>query len=232
MAEIRMDDIPSNSQKSKAQAEKQDQKPDIPVFSGETKQAKRKTGGFWKWVKRMFLSDRTPKEIAMEVVEQRIVPGLQDNFRNSAMALLDGFIYKGGISPAGGTGNSVNYNKIYNGQQARPALANTVQQDPKKEEINKGFGNPCFKSRVSRRLPDGRIEGGAEDFLKMIQAYNYPTLSVHTLYMMQNKHIDYTWDAYGWNREEILALNTGCIKHITDPEYPWMLQLPEAHLIA
>lgn len=235
MAEVRIDDIPSNSQKSREQAlqtAQEDKKPDIPVFEGETKQAKRKTNGFLRWCKKMFLSDRTPKEIAMEVVEQRIVPGLQDNFRNSAMAMLDGFIYKGGIAPSGGTNNSVNYNKIYSGQQqTRPAYA-APQQDQKRDEINKGFGNPCFKSRVSRRTPDGKIERGAEDFLAMMQSYDYPTLSVHTLYMMQNKHIDYTWDAYGWTHEEILALNTGCIKHINDPEYPWMIQLPEAHVIA
>ena len=65
-----------------------------------------------------------------------------------------------------------------------------------------------------------------------MKGYDYPTLSVHTLYMMQNKHIDYTWDAYGWNREEILALGQGCVKHISDPYWPWMIQLPEAHLIA
>ena len=218
MAEVRMDDLPSNSQKSRQQ--EAPAKPDIPVFQGETRQAKRKTGGFWRWFKKMFLSDRTPKEIAMEVVEQRIVPGLQDNFRNSAMAMLDGFIYKGGSAP-GGSSNSVNYNKIYNGQTSRAMPAQTSANDSKKEEINKGFGNPCFKTQQA-----------AHEFLATMKSYDYPTLSVHTLYMMQSKHIDYTWDAYGWNREEILALGASCVKHISDPDWPWMIQLPEAHVIA
>lgn len=225
MAEVRIDDIPGNSQKSKAQAFEgngQSQKPDIPVFEGETRQAKRKTGGFWRWMKKMFLSDRTPKEIAMEVVEQRIIPGLQDNFRNSAMAMLDGFIYKGGVAPGNvSTSNSVNYNKIYSGQQSRPAIAAPQTDDSKKDEINKGFGNPCFKTQQA-----------AHEFLAIMKSYDYPTLSVHTMYMMQKKHIDYTWDAYGWNREEILALGASCVKHIGDPDWPWMIALPEAHVIA
>lgn len=222
MAEVRMDDIPSNSQKSKTQQAQKSQKPDIPVFEGETRQAKRKTGGFWKWMKRMFLSDRTPKEIALEVVEQRIVPGLQDNFRNSAMAMLDGFIYKGGSIPGNaGVTNGVNYNRIYSGQQRPVASAQPTPSDPKRDEINKGFGNPCFKTQQA-----------AHEFLAMMKNYDYPTLSVHTLYMMQNKHIDYTWDAYGWNREEILALSQANVKHISDPDWPWMLALPEAHVIA
>ena len=225
MAEVRIDDIPSNSQKSKQQAQSPLQqsppkKPDIPVFQGETRQAKRKGGGFWKWFKKMFLSDRTPKEIAMEVVEQRIVPGLQDNFRNSAMAMLDGFIYKGGSAPVSGASNQVSYNRIYGGQTRTAPSQNTVS-DPKKEEINKGFGNPCF-----------RTQQAAHEFLATMKAYDYPTLSVHTLYMMQSKHIDYTWDAYGWNREEILSLGPNCVKHISDPDWPWMIQLPEAHVIA
>ena len=225
MAEVRIDDIPSNSQRSKAQqTQAENKKPDIPVFEGETRQARRKTGGFWRWMKKMFLSDRTPKEIAMEVVEQRIVPGLQDNFRNSAMAMLDGFIYKGGSVPGNaGTVNGVNYNRIYSGQQSRPTMSIPQQStpDPKKEEINKGFGNPCFKTQQA-----------AHEFLAIMKGYDYPTLSVHTLYMMQNKHIDYTWDAYGWNREEILALGATCVKHISDPDWPWMIALPEAHVIA
>lgn len=226
MAEVRMDDIPSNSQKSKMaaapQAQGQNKKPDIPVFQGETKQAKRKTGGFWRWMKKMFLSDRTPKEIAMEVVEQRIVPGLQDNLRNSAMAMLDGFIYKGGSIPGNaGVSNGVNYNRIYSGpQRPLPAQAQPAT-DPKRDEINKGFGNPCFKTQQA-----------AHEFLAIMKGYDYPTLSVHTLYMMQNKHIDYTWDAYGWTREEIAALGIGAIRHLNNPDWPWMIDLPEAHVVA
>ena len=222
MAQIPMD-IPSNSQKSRQQAQAantQPKKPDIPVFNGETKAARRKTGGFWRWMKKMFLSDRTPKDIMKEIVEYRIVPGIKDNFRNSAMATLDSFIYPGSSPAPASPQNGINYNKIYSGGQTQrnvPASAS----DPKKDEINKGFGNPCFKTQMK-----------AQEFLSMMKNYDYPTLSVHTMYMMQSKHIDYTWDAYGWNREEILALGAGAIRHINDPDWPWMIDLPEAHVIA
>lgn len=235
MAEIPMgNDIPSNSQKSRqAAAQAQNKKPEVPVFQGETRQAKRKTGGFWRWMKKMFLSDRSPKDIVKEVIEYNVVPGLKDNFYNSVTSAISGFIYQGGV-PAGrgGTQNGVNYNKIYSGQTARPAAQQTPQSGTKEDEINKGFGNPCFKSRTTRRLPNGQVEQGAEDFLNMMKTYDYPTLSVHTLYMMQHKHIDYTWDAYGWTREEILSLGTDCIRRTGDADWPWMIALPEAHVIS
>lgn len=225
MAQVPMD-IPGNSRKSQqaAQAQQGDpKKPDIPVFDGETRQAKRSGNGFWKWMRKMFLSDRKPKDIIKEVIEYRIVPGIKDNFRNSAMATLDSFIYPGS-SPGGpsSSNNSVNYNKIYNGQGQQRSLPQTQSNDSKQEEINKGFGNPCFHTQQD-----------AVKFLAMMKEYDYPTLSVHTMYMMQKKHIDYTWDAYGWNREEILALSMSNIRHISgDPNWPWMIDLPEAHVIA
>ena len=170
----------------------------------------------------MFLSDRRPRDILKEIVEYRIVPGIKDNFRNSAMATLDSFIYPGS-SPSGPatTQNTVSYNKIYTSAPAAtppPATTNAL----KSEEINKGFSNPSFRTQMK-----------AMEFLQMMKSYDYPTLSVHTLYMMQKKHIDYTWDAYGWTQQEIAALTLGCIKHISgNPEWPWMIDLPEAHVIA
>ena len=222
MAEVRMDDIPGNSRKNQADiAQGAPKKPEVPVFNGETKQAKRKSCGFVRWFKKMFLSDRKPREILMEVLNERIVPGIKDNFRNSAMATLDSFIYPGSAPGNVTSQNGINYNRIFNSQQARPAIPANPEQT-KMDEINKGFGNPCF-----------RTQRDALDFLNMMKGYDYPTLSVHTMYMMQKKHIDYTWDAYGWNREEILALPTSCVRHISgDPEWPWMIALPEAHVIA
>ena len=221
MAEI-PNDIPGNSQKARqAQAEKNN-RPPVPVFEGESKQVKRKNNSFLRWCRRMFLSDRRPRDILKEIVEYRIVPGIKDNFRNSAMATLDSFIYPGS-GPSGPTTsqNSVSYNKIYASAPAStppPVAANNA----KMEEINKGFSNPCFHTQLD-----------AQTFLQMMKSYDYPTLSVHTLYMMQKKHIDYTWDAYGWTQQEIAALGPGCIRHINgDPAWPWMINLPEAHVIA
>ena len=172
----------------------------------------------------MFLSDRKPKDILKEIVEYRIVPGIKDNFRNSAMATLDSFIYPGS-GPAGPSTsqNNVNYNRMFNTGTSQPARSVGQQpaQDPKTDEINKGFQNPCFHTQMD-----------AQTFLAMMKGYDYPTLSVHTLYMMQKKHIDYTWDAYGWNRDEILALGASSIKPTHDPTWPFMIDLPEAHVIA
>lgn len=218
-------DIPSNSHKSKqAETAGENKKPAAPVFQGETAGAKRKQeNAVWKWFKRLFLSDRSPKDIAKEVFEQNIVPGLQDNFRNGAVAMLDGVIYKGARPGNAGTGNTVNYNKIFSGSSNKPAASSSQPTTSRQqtEEINKGFNNPCFKTQAK-----------AAEFLGLMKSYDYPTLSVHTLYMMQSKHIDYTWDAYGWNREEILALTPSCIHHISNPDWPWMIELPEAHVIA
>ena len=232
MAEI-PNDIPGNSKSKPAQGQvQQPSKPQIPVFQGPTAGVKRKeSGALWKWFKRMFLSDRKPKDILLEVVEQRIVPGIKDNMRNSAMATIDSFIYPGTSAAPVSTSNGINYNRIGSGQVARQSYNQPAQSETKADEINKGFSNPCFKHRRMITLPDGRKEQGAEEFLSMMKSYDYPTLSVHTMYMMQGKHIDFTWDAYGWNYDEIQNLNYGSIRPTGNPEWPFMIVLPEAHII-
>jgi hypothetical protein len=65
-----------------------------------------------------------------------------------------------------------------------------------------------------------------------MKAYDFPSLSVHTLYMMRGKHIDYTWDKYGWTREEIASWDPNrIITHISSTEFPWMINLPQAHVV-
>lgn len=212
-------ELPSNSLKSQQRQQAENKKPEIPVFHGETGQVKR-TESFWQWMKKMFLSDRKPKDILKEIVEFRIVPGIKDNFRNTAMVTLDSFIYSGSTGPnPTSTGNRVNYNVVYSNSSTTNRTIVPVA-DPKREEINKGFDNPCFKT-----------QNDAYEFLILMKNYDYPTLSVHTMCMMQKKRIDYTWDAYGWNKEEILSLTNNCIKPTRNPEWPWMIDLPEAHLI-
>lgn len=222
MAEI-PNDIPGNSKKEQQAREQQSNgKPPVPVFEGEIKLGKRKNNNFLRWCRRMFLSDRKPKDILKEIVEYRIVPGIKDNFRNSAMATLDSFIYPGS-GPAGPSTpqNNVNYNRMFNNQPSS-APAAPSNNSPKEEVKQEGFSNPCFRTQMD-----------AQTFLQMMKSYDYPTLSVHTLYMMQKKHIDYTWDAYGWTQQEIAQLGPNCIRHINgDPNWPWMINLPEAHVIA
>lgn len=212
-------DLPSNSHKSREAQMEESKKPAIPEFNGEVAGVKRKKKGigFWRWMRKMFLSDQKPSDIMKNVLEQQIVPGIKDNFRNSLVSSVDMFIYQS-AKPNTTSNNNVAYGKIFNSQSNKPAVQ---QNQPAKEntpDMDKGFTNPCFRSKMD-----------ATSFLIMMKEYDYPTLSVHTLYMMRKQHIDYTWDAYGWTREEIQNVQ---IVHINNPDFPWMIDLPQAHVIS
>ena len=213
------EDLPSNSHKSQEQQQQQkDNRPAIPEFNGEVAGVKRKQkgGSFLRWLRKMFLSDQKPSDIMKQVIEQQIVPGIKDNFRNSLVSSVDMFIYQS-AKPNATQNNNVAYGKIFNSQSNtnKPKPQTNQEETP---DMNKGFTNPCFKSKMD-----------ATSFLIMMKEYDYPTLSVHTLYMMRKQHIDYTWDAYGWTREEIQNVQ---VVHINNPDYPWMIDLPSAHVIS
>lgn len=210
------DEFPDNSHKN---AEKQDDRPDIPVFEGDMASVKRKKkSSFVLWLRKMFLSDRKPSEILMDVVENQLVPGMVDNFRNSVVSSIDAFVYKGNASPSNGS-NNVSYSKIYKSNSSTTAMttrkSNDIQEENKADDE---FTNPCFTQRSD-----------ALKFLGLMQSYDYPTLSVHTLYMMRKMRIDYTWDAYGWTKEELANVK---VVHIANTKYPWMIDLPPAHMIS
>lgn len=212
-------DLPSNSHKSREVQMEESKKPAIPEFQGEVAGAKRKKKGigFWRWMRKMFLSDQKPSDILRQVVEQQIVPGIKDNFRNSLVSSVDMFIYQS-AKPNTTSNNNVAYGKIFNSQNNKPAAQQNQQAKENTPDMDKGFTNPCFRSKMD-----------ATSFLIMMKEYDYPTLSVHTLYMMRKQHIDYTWDAYGWTREEIQNVQ---IVHINNPDFPWMIDLPQAHVIS
>jgi len=226
-------DLPSNSHKSREAQMEESKKPAIPEFNGEVAGVKRKKKGigFWRWMRKMFLSDQKPSDIMKNVLEQQIVPGIKDNFRNSLVSSVDMFIYQS-AKPNTTQSNNVAYGKIFkSGQNTQAVNSTQISQQPsqKDNDLENGFTNPCFRFLDSRIGPDGNRVQGAKDFLQMMKDYDYPTLSVHTLYMMRKQHIDYTWDAYGWTREEIQNVK---IVHINHPEYPWMIDLPQAHVIS
>ena len=215
-------DIPGNSQKSRnVQPVTKNEKPPVPQFNGNVASIKRKKSGtgFWKWMRKMFLSDQKPSDIMKNIVENQIVPGIKDNFRNSMVSSLDMFIYPNS-RPASqnNANNSVGYNRMYNNGNNRQQNTQPQQQNQNQgADLNNGFTNPVFKSKMD-----------ADQFLVMMKTYDYPTLSVHTLYMMRKQHIDYTWDAYGWTKEEIANVQ---VTHINNPDWPWMIDLPQAHVI-
>lgn len=216
-------DIPSNSHKAQHAAQAKEKKPEVIPFDGETGGVKRKKSGFWAWCRKMFLSDRKPSEIMLDVLENQIVPGIKDNVRNSLVSSVDMFIYQS-AKPASQTSsnNSISYSNIFRTNTSVQTQPQTTQSTGK--DLNAGFSNPCFKTRAD-----------ADRFLNTkMKAYDYPTLSVHTLYMMRGQHIDYTWDAYGWTREEIAALDPSrVITHISgNHEFSWMIDLPKAHVIS
>lgn len=212
-------DLPSNSHKSREVQMEESKKPAIPEFNGEVAGVKRKKKGigFWRWMRKMFLSDQKPSDIMKNVLEQQIVPGIKDNFRNSLVSSVDMFIYQS-AKPNTTSNNNVAYGKIFNSQNNKPTAQQNQQAKDNTPDMDKGFTNPCFRSKMD-----------ATSFLIMMKEYDYPTLSVHTLYMMRKQHIDYTWDAYGWTREEIQNVQ---IVHINNPDFPWMIDLPQAHVIS
>lgn len=227
MAQIPMpDEIPSNSQKSKEQKATAPEKPPIPQFGGVGGAKRKEPAKFWKWMRKMFLSDKSPKDIMKDVVENQIVPGIKDNFRNSLVSSVDMFIYQGAKTiNQSSTTNRVSYNSMYQKQQQQKLNAPSTSA-PKTEEETKdnGFSNPTFRMRSN---PDPN-NIGAEQFLAAIKSREFPTFSVMDLYSMRGQSISWTWDVWGWTREELQDVK---IVHINNPDKPWMIDFPAAHLI-
>lgn len=235
MAQIPMpDEIPSNSQKSKEQAQQTPslpEKPPVPQFGGVGGAKRRETGKFGKWFKKMFLSDKSPKEIFKDVIENQVVPGIKDNFRNSLVSSVDQFIYKGAKTVnQSSSSNHINYNSMYQKQQAqknnimRSSAPSTNDNSSQEEVKDNGFSNPTFRMRSN---PDPN-NIGAEQFLAAMKSREFPTFSVMDLYSMRGQTISWTWDVWGWTKEEIENVK---IVHINNPDRPWMIDLPPAHLI-
>lgn len=174
----------------------------------------------------MFLSDKSPKDIMKDVVENQIVPGIKDNFRNSLVSSVDMFIYQGAktISQSSTT-NRVSYNSMYQKQQQQKLNATSTSALKTEEETkDNGFSNPTFRMRSN---PDPN-NIGAEQFLAAIKSREFPTFSVMDLYSMRGQSISWTWDVWGWTREELQDVK---IVHINNPDKPWMIDFPAAHLI-
>lgn len=176
----------------------------------------------------MFLSDRKPKDILMDIVENQIVPGVKDNVRNSFVSSVDMFIYQGAKTANQSTSNNhISYNSMYQKQQAnkqRTQPSTTQADNEASNNTNNGFSNPTFKYR-SNSDPSNI---GAAQFLAVMQNREYPTFSVLDLYNMRGKTISWTWDVWGWTKEELQNVD---IVHINNPDTPWMINLPPAHLI-
>lgn len=166
-----------------------------------------------------------------DVVENQIVPGIKDNFRNSLVSSVDQFIYQGAKTVnQSSSSNHINYNSMYQKQQAqRNSVQMRTNDAPKTDGSDmatkdNGFSNPTFRMRSN---PDPN-NIGAEQFLAAMKNREFPTFSVMDLYSMRGQSISWTWDVWGWTKEEIENVK---IVHINNPDRPWMIDLPPAHLI-
>ena len=86
-----------------------------------------------------------------------------------------------------------------------------------KKIVENGYELPSFDSKSI-----------GVKFLNDMKTYatKYDMFSVFELYGMRKKKIDYTWDKYGWNKEEILAIDEP--KHVNGE---WVIFLPKAHVL-
>lgn len=189
------------------------------------KQVKKKSGNATiDWLRAMFLSGRTLKDILLDVAENQIIPQIKDNFRNSLVSIIDLGIYKDHRSSSSSTAPSgsfiTNYVQFSNGSSGSTQKKLEAAKEDEKKLVENGYSVPAFKTKRE-----------AEDFLHSIHAYldKQQVLSVLDLAWMQRRTIDYTWDKYGWDREELLKIKD--VTHINNSETPWIVNLPKAHIL-
>ena len=178
-----------------------DRKKDLQQFSGVIQVKKKEKDGFWNSLWKLLLSGRKPKDIAREVFINDAVPAIQDGVYNIGVSLLGKTIYKenqkpgnpGMTTPGSFITNYVNY---ADRNRQRAAAAETAKKK-EEETVRSGFENPAFQSAEA-----------AKAFLAGMHRYvqKYDTISVHDLAWMQQKTVDFTWEKYGWDKEEILAI--------------------------
>ncbi len=176
------------------------------------------------WLRNMFFSGRTTKDILLEVAEKQIVPQFKDNLRNSLVSVIDLKIYKNRATLTGTTPSSnfiTNYVSFGNNSQSKSSSLSEREENKLKERktIESGFESPAFASKAK-----------ADEFLASMHAYVLQyTMSVLDLAWMQRKTIDFAWDKWGWDKEEILAIKEPT--YTGDPQKPWIIQLPKAHVL-
>ena len=177
-----------------------------------------------RWFRDMFFSGRSAKDILVEVAETQIVPQMKDNFRNSLVSMLDLKIYKNhqpaSSSPQRSASFTTNYVRFSDPKEQQKAALEKNKEEEQKV-VESGYECPSFQ-----------YEPRAMEFLRSLHEYvkQYPRLTVHDLAWMQGKFIPYTWEKWGWEAEEVLAV-TKC-QHITTPGgSSWVVQLPQAHVL-
>lgn len=210
------------SQDENSRPDFEERKKDMQQFSDARQIKKKPENAIWTWVRSMFFSGRSIKDILKDVAENQVVPQMKDNFRNSLVSMIDLGIYKDHQTGSSSTPGSFITNYV-NFSDRKNIQSKTLEENKKKEQdvINSGYETPAFKNKAQ-----------AENFIRSIHAYvnKYQTMSVQDLAWMQGKTVDYTWDKYGWEKEEVLAV-TGAT-HVNNPDAPWAVILPKAKVLA
>lgn len=214
-----------NNHSETARMKAEERKAAIKVHDDVGTMKKKEPTKFAKWFSEMFLSGRTWKDIILEIINEQIVPELKDGFRNSVVSLLDMRLYrdhKPGVTSSGGTPSSFITNYVaYGDKKAQQKAALEANKKKEEETLNSGYEIPCFKTLAQ-----------AKAFLDDMKSYvkRFGWISVLELGGMMKKNVAYTWDKWGWNEDEIMAISGP--KHISgNPEKPYIIELPKAHVL-
>jgi hypothetical protein len=200
----------------------EERKKDITQFIG-VKQVTHKENAWLSWMKTMFFSDKSLKDILKDVTENQVVPQVKDMVRNSLVSTLDMKMYKDHKITGSSSGTPASFITNYVQYGTQQSTSSKLAENQKKDEdiIKSGYECPAFVRKVD-----------AEQFLASMKSYvtKYQTMSVQDLAWMQGKRVDYTWDKYGWEANDILAIDGP--RHIANPSAPWIIELPKAGILS
>ena len=213
---------------------------DLKQFRDTKGVTKKEDGAVILWIRKMFFSGKTMKEILLDIAENNVVPWLKDGAYNTVTSLAGQVIYRDHKSlPGPGTttstsGSFINYVSYadYANKNKQKEKATAAETSKKQDEadIQAGFEHPAFEND-----PPGTKDGKtslqkAREFLDEMHRYvrKYHSLSVEDLGWMRGKTVNYAWDKYGWTEEEILAIREPT--HISgNPKTPYIILMPKAH---
>lgn len=208
---------------------------DLKQFAGTKSVKKAEDGPIISWLRRMFFSGKTLREILLDVAENNVVPWMKDGAYNTITSLAGQVIYRdhksmpgpGTVSSSGG--GFVNYVSFAD-KKKQQEKAQKDQEKQDEEDIQAGFEHPAFEND-----PPGTPKGKtalqkAQEFLEEMHRYvrKYHSLSVEDLGWMRGKVVNYAWDKYGWTEEEILGIREPT--HISgNTKTPYIIMMPKAH---
>ena len=213
-----------NNHSETARIKEEERKKFLQEHQHDAKPMKQKEKtGFMKWFCDMFLSGRTWKDIAMDILNNQLVPEIKDGFRNGLVSLIDMRIYKDHKTSTGGTpgnGSFITNYVDYSSKSAKTKAALEANQKREAETIKSGYEIPAFRTLME-----------AKNFLNDMHAYvnQFYRMTVLDLASMMKQTVNYTWDKWGWEKEEIMAIKAPT--HINNPEHPYIIELPKAHVL-